>query len=158
MYSSFCSLLLPSASFSRLSIFNWVSYLIDLNLNVWLLFFLVCVSSFCAFLSFCALSFVGFLSLQKNAIFPLSHFSQLLESPMELMFGSWFGSYAFYCCFNGGIDGVLVFFIWSMYFRYLRKSIECVSFGFCIFITNISLGKWGAVVACSFDSFYLISA
>ena len=67
-----------------LPIFYQVSYFIDLALNVFLFFFLVCVSSLWAFLRFCILAFVGFLILSRNAIFMLSYFSSLLVTPMEL--------------------------------------------------------------------------
>ena len=55
--------------------------------------------------------------------------------------GSWFGWYAFCCCFHVGIDEVFVFFVWSMCFRYLLKSIKCVSYSYRIFIANISIGE-----------------
>ena len=52
-----------------LSIFYWLSSFIDLTLNVFLLFFLVCVTSLCALLSFCVWTFEGFLLLHKDIIF-----------------------------------------------------------------------------------------
>ena len=61
--------------YPRLSIFNWVSNLIDLILK-----YSVCsfrytfVSSFCAFLSFWALIMVRFLLLHKEAVFMSAHF------------------------------------------------------------------------------------
>ena len=73
--------ILPSAHFiyrlpcnPRLSIFNRVSNLIDLNLDVFCLFFLVYVSSFCAFLSFRALILVGFLLLHRDSVLTSTRF------------------------------------------------------------------------------------
>ena len=76
---------LPSAHFvyrlpcyPRLSIFNWVSNVIDLILYVFCLFFYVYVSSFCAFLSFWALKLVGFLLFfffYREAVFTSARFS-----------------------------------------------------------------------------------
>ena len=52
-------------------------------MNVFYLFFLVCVNYFlCAFLSFWALALVGFLLLHKDAVFTLSHF--LLTNSLSL--------------------------------------------------------------------------
>ena len=58
--------------YSWLSVF-WVANFIDLVLNRFL-FFLICISSLWAFLKFWSLAFVGFLLLNKDAIFMLSHF------------------------------------------------------------------------------------
>ena len=58
-----------------LPIFYLVSYFIDLTLNVFFLFFLVCVSSLCVSLTFGALAFVWFLLLHKDSIFTLYRFS-----------------------------------------------------------------------------------
>ena len=56
-------------------IFNWVSYFIDLTLNVFFYsFWYVLVNSLFPFLSFCTLAFVGFLLLHKDTVFSLSCF------------------------------------------------------------------------------------
>ena len=66
--------------YSWLSIFNRISYLIDLIYNI---LFFVNVSSLCAFLSFCALEYAGFLLSHKDAVFTLYRFSLLHMFPME---------------------------------------------------------------------------
>ena len=38
-----------------------------------------------------------------------------------------------------------------MYFKYLLKSIEFVSYSYYIFFANISIGKWGPFITCSFE-------
>ena len=58
---------------------------------------------------------------------------------------SWFG-----CCFRVGSGKVFIFVIRSMYFRYLMKSLEFVSYSFRILIAYISKSNWGLVVACGF--------
>ena len=61
--------------YPRLSIFNWVSNLIDLILYVFCLFLrYTLVNSFCAFLCFRALILVGFLRLQLEAVFMSARF------------------------------------------------------------------------------------
>ena len=85
----------------------------------------------------CALEFVGFLSFGKGAFLK----SYLIFSYLLVMLsGSWFG-YAFCCYFNEGSDEVFIFVIRSMCFRHLLKCIEFVSYSYCIFIANISIGK-----------------
>ena len=161
-----CSLLAPFCSwgalplahfinclpcYSWLSVFYWISYFIILTSNVFL-FVLVCVSySLCAFLSFYALAFVAFLFLHEDAVFMLFCFLLTASVSHGILFGSWFGWYACCCCcFPVGIDKVSIFFIWGMCFRQLLKSIKFVSYSYHIFIANISIGKWGPVVACGF--------
>ena len=78
--------------------------------------------------------------------------------PWNSIHSSWFGWYTLCCCcFHVGSDKVFIFIIWSMFFRYLLKSIELVSYSYHIFIANISIGKWGQVVMCSFDCLFLTS-
>ena len=55
-------------------------------------------------------------------------------------FDSWFG---LFCNFHVGSDDIFVVVIRSMSFQYLLMYIEFVSHSHCIFITNISIGKWG---------------
>ena len=97
--------------------------------------YLVCVSSLWAFLSFCILAFVGFLSLSNNAIFILCHFFlTTCWPPWNATFGSWFSWYALSCCFYVGSDKVFIFVIQSICFRYPLKSIEFDSYNYCIFM------------------------
>ena len=140
-------LLLTSFTVCHTSHVYKVSYFIDLTLNVFYCpFWYGLVNSLCA-LSLCTLTFVVFLLLLRDAIFTLSHFFLTASVSHGTLFGSWFGWYALCCCcFYVDIDKVFVFFIWSMRFRYLLKSIEFVSYNYRIFITNISVGKWGPVL------------
>ena len=123
-----------------------------------IIIFLINMCSLWAFLSFCALAFVGFLLWSRDNIFMLSHFfSNYKWLPWNSTLGSWFGWYAFYFYFYEGSDKIFVFVIRSMCFKYLLKSIEFVSYCYCRFIANISIGKWGPVVTSGFVFLFLIS-
>ena len=80
-----------SVCHARLSILYRVSYLIDLTLNVYYYFFLVCVSkSSFWFLNFCPLALVGFLLLYRILFFTWFRFSRLTSVSQEtlwLVFG-----------------------------------------------------------------------
>ena len=94
-----------------------------------IVFFLVCVSSLWAFLSFGALAFVGFLLLNKDGFFMLSHFSLTaidFQGTLHLAFG-----------LVG--NKVFIFIIWRMSFRCFLKVIELVSYSHHIMITNITV-------------------
>ena len=43
-------------------------------------------------------------------------------------------------------------------FRYFLKSIEFVSYTYCIFIPYTSIGKWEPVVTCDFVSYFCIDS
>ena len=66
------------------------------------------------------------------------------------MYASWFGWYAFCCCFFVGVDEVLVFVIGSKCLRYLLKSIKFVLQIYRIFIAYFSIVGWGLVIECGF--------
>ena len=137
--------------YSRLSNFFQV-YFIDLTLNVIFLFFLVCVSSLCAFLSFCALESVGFLLVHKDTAFMLSHFFVTASVSQENL-----------CLALGLIEMqhaaasmcVWTRFSYSSFEVYVSDISWRVSYCYCIFIANISISKRGLVVACGFVCFYL---
>ena len=91
--------------------------------------------------------------------FKLSHFFFSITTSDThgiLQFGSWFGWYAFCCCFHVSSDNVFIFTIQSISFRYFLKSIKFLSPSYSISSAYISIGKWGPVITCDFDCFLFL--
>ena len=138
--------------YSWLSTFYRISYIIDLILNVFSFFF-VCFSYLWAFISFCALAFVGFQFLSKDAFFMLSFFPSNFHGILDLAGGFVVMNSA--ATSMWAVNNFFIFVTWIMCFGYLMKSIEFTSYNYRIFSANISVGKRVPVVMCAFHRLVL---
>ena len=106
-----------SSEFLILLIWPWINS----TYSFWYVF----SSSHRAFLSFYTLALVRFLLLSKDSFFHIiPFFSKCYWLPVNSIFSSWFGCYAFWCCFYLSWNKVFIFVIQRMCFRCHLKCIK----------------------------------
>ena len=142
--------------FYSLPCYSWLSlfYQVIFILLIWLWMYSFCsfwyvlVCSLCT-LSFCSITFVGFLLLHKDTVFSISRFFLTACVSHETLYLAL------------GLVGmhraaVFIWFSYSSFGVYVSdiswRLSKIVSYCYRIF------GKWGPVLSCGFDCFYLIFA